>query len=161
MESNSTGEIKFSPSSPEKTKTTLNILVVDDEPSIRELLPLYIERSSVASQIGILETAADGQEALDKILQNKGRYNVVVTDGQMPRMNGLDLNKKIKESGEAIVVGLVSGGLNGLDMGDAATQESMRKDHGIAAVLPKPFAPKQISTFMNQIKDAVDLNNQK
>lgn len=148
-------EDKSVPVSPEKTPTKLNILIVDDEPDLCRLLQRLIEGSSVASQVDLLETAADGQEAFDKISQNKGKYNIVLTDGQMPKMNGLELCKKIRESGEDIIVGLMSGGINGLDFNNLETQESVKKDYGITAFLPKPFGRQQFLDVLSKINDTI------
>jgi DNA-binding NtrC family response regulator len=68
------------------------VLVVDDEES---------QRTALAGMIGLwgytVETASDGQEALEK-LQSFGAH-VMVTDLMMPRMSGQDLLKRLKEQG--------------------------------------------------------------
>ena len=61
-----------------------NILVVDDEENARICL------SNLLSAEGYMVSAAgDGQEALDYL--QRGQYQLVITDINMPRMNGLDL----------------------------------------------------------------------
>ena len=57
------------------------VLVVDDEESQRTALAAMIALWGYA-----VETAADGQEALDKLAD--GRFHVVVTDMMMPRVDG-------------------------------------------------------------------------
>ena len=138
--------------SPEKQQAKLNILVVDDDPNISMLVERFIGRSAVASQVGLIEKALDGQEALEILEKNKGKFNVVLTDGQMPRMGGLELAKKIKASGEDIVVGLMSGNMNELGLSDPKTQASVMRDYGIAAVLPKPFNLSQVEEFIMSVK---------
>ncbi len=137
--------------SPEEEQAKLNILVVDDEPNISTLMERFIGKSTVASQVGLIQKAVDGQEAFDILENNKGKFNVVVTDGQMPRMGGLELAKKIKASGADIVVGLMSGNMNVLGLSDPETQASVMKDYGIAAVLRKPFSLAQAGELMKQI----------
>jgi len=145
--------------SPEKEQAKLNILVVDDEPDIGTLMERFIGISTVASQVGLIEMVVDGQEAWDILEKNKGKFNVVLTDGQMPKMGGLELAKKIKASGEGIVVGLMSANMNALGLSDTKTQASVMRDYGIAAVLPKPFNRQQISEFMGKIKDIREAKN--
>jgi len=145
--------------SPEKEQAKLNILVVDDQQNISTLMERFIGISTVASQVGLIEKALDGQEAFDVLKKNKGKFNVVLTDGQMPRMGGLELAKKIKASEEDIVVGLMSGNMNELGLSDPKTQASVMRDYGIAAVLPKPFNRQQISEFMGKIKDIREAKN--
>jgi diguanylate cyclase (GGDEF)-like protein len=66
------------------------ILVVDDERSVRELVAESL--SYIGHQV---TTAADGTEAAEK-LQN-GTFDIVVTDMDMPRMDGMELIKHIRQ----------------------------------------------------------------
>ncbi|MDF3820480.1 response regulator [Leptospira sp. 96542] len=68
---------------------TKTVLVVDDDD-----LALDSIRSMLGSSEFEIETASDGIEALEKL--SKSNYLVVVTDLQMPRMNGVDLVAQIK-----------------------------------------------------------------
>jgi DNA-binding NtrC family response regulator len=70
------------------------VLVVDDEESQRTALAGMIKLWGYA-----VETAADGQEALDKLATFDA--HVIVTDLNMPRMNGQELLKRLKEDGDA------------------------------------------------------------
>ena len=75
-------------------QTPARVLVVDDEES---------QRTALAGMIALwgytVETAADGQEALDKLTTFPA--NVIVTDLMMPRMSGQELLKRLKEQGGA------------------------------------------------------------
>ena len=70
------------------------LLVVDDCPSMRR---------SVSSLLGtfgfpLIDEAADGAEALE--LFQRVRYDLVLTDWQMPRLNGIDLVRAIRQHHE-------------------------------------------------------------
>ncbi len=65
------------------------ILIVEDETAIRELL------SDVLRGMGHIETAANGQEGLDKV--KKDFFNVVVSDIGMPIINGIEFYQKVVE----------------------------------------------------------------
>ncbi len=67
------------------TPTPIQVLVVEDEPSIRLLLRRWIERSLNAE----VEEAADGLEALEIIA--KGKAELIITDLNMPVLNGTDM----------------------------------------------------------------------
>jgi CheY-like chemotaxis protein len=71
-----------------------SVLVVDDEES---------QRTALAGMIGLwgykVETAADGQEALEKLDQFDA--DVIVTDLMMPRMDGPELLRRLKARGNA------------------------------------------------------------
>jgi phosphoserine phosphatase RsbU/P len=71
------------------------ILVVDDEPDLEHLI-LQKFRKKVASGEYNFHFAKDGSEALEKILNNKF-YDLILTDINMPVMDGLTLLLKISE----------------------------------------------------------------
>lgn len=68
----------------------LRILVVDDEELIRMLMKNFMERL-----FGEVVTAEDGEDALHK-WEEFGPFDVVLTDLRMPKMNGIELIKKLK-----------------------------------------------------------------
>src|SRR5271154_242277 len=76
----------------ETQRDVTRVLVVDDEES---------QRTALASMIKLwgywVETAADGQEALEKLASFDA--HVIVTDLNMPRMNGQELLRRLKEDG--------------------------------------------------------------
>jgi diguanylate cyclase (GGDEF)-like protein len=79
-----------------KIKNT-NILIVDDDLSIRNTMQEYIKNAGFASQ-----TASTAEEALELIKINK--YAVVITDIRLPGMGGLELTKVIKQDNGADVI---------------------------------------------------------
>jgi DNA-binding NtrC family response regulator len=74
------------------TRPSINVLVVDDEESQRNPLAAMISNWGFN-----VETAADGQEALDKL--STFSANVIVTDLMMPRMDGFELMKRLGADG--------------------------------------------------------------
>ena len=73
------------------TPIAANILIVDDEPNIRQGLKMSLKRDKHN-----IFTASDGVEAM-KIL-NENEIDVVITDLKMPNMDGTTLMHKINES---------------------------------------------------------------
>jgi two-component system response regulator HydG len=65
------------------------VLVVDDEPAARTSLGRLLESEGFG-----VTTAADGKDALEKLAQ--GSFEIVLTDFQMPNMDGLELLKKVR-----------------------------------------------------------------
>ncbi|WP_320173824.1 response regulator [Maridesulfovibrio sp.] len=65
------------------------ILVVDDSLTVRE-----VERKLLVNHGYEVDTAVDGQDGLNAVIS--GNYDLVVTDVDMPRMNGLELTSRIK-----------------------------------------------------------------
>lgn len=67
----------------------IKILLVDDEDKIREELPSFLN-----SRGFIVETAANGEEAINKIMSSD--FNILITDLIMPVMAGTALIKKVR-----------------------------------------------------------------
>jgi CheY-like chemotaxis protein len=78
------------------------VLVVDDEPGIRNLL-----RDLLSSPTLRVTLAGDGLEAVR--LLNRGRFDAVVTDVNMPGMNGIDLLRWMKRNKRREKVVVMSG----------------------------------------------------
>jgi two-component system response regulator PilR (NtrC family) len=66
------------------------VLVVDDEPGIREMLEIYLQREGYE-----VATANDGEAALKYC--KKTPVDVVIADIKMPRMDGISLLHRVKE----------------------------------------------------------------
>jgi diguanylate cyclase (GGDEF)-like protein len=66
------------------------VLVVDDEPDIRDILKILLESEGFE-----VEEASDGEEALEKIQRRPP--DLVITDYVMPRIDGEELCKRIKQ----------------------------------------------------------------
>lgn len=66
------------------------ILIVDDEPSMREFLEIMLTREGYK-----VTAASNGRDALNML--NKQMYDLIISDIQMPGMGGLELLKSIKD----------------------------------------------------------------
>ena len=73
-------------------ETKKKILVVDDEPDLLRGLRYNFEFEGY-----LVDSAADGIEGLEMIQNNK--YDLIILDVMMPRMNGLEVCKKARQSG--------------------------------------------------------------
>src|SRR4030095_4790201 len=69
--------------------------IIDDEPLARLALREYISLTS--TDIEIAGEAGDGEEALT-LLQERQDVDIILADIQMPRMNGVDLLKALREA---------------------------------------------------------------
>ena len=70
-----------------------SLLVVDDSATMRQLLCMTLTRVEGITQANITE-ASDGREALDKV--KSGRFDLVLTDIRMPRMDGLEFIRSVR-----------------------------------------------------------------
>jgi diguanylate cyclase (GGDEF)-like protein len=73
------------------------ILVVDDDHSVRNTMQEYIQNAGYSSSM-----ASSAEEALELLKQNK--FHVVITDIMLPAMGGLELTKIIKKNNGADVI---------------------------------------------------------
>lgn len=71
----------------------VRVLLVDDEPAMRDILGALLRHYGF-----LVETAIDGYDALIKLGPQLDTADVVVTDNQMPRMDGFTLIRSLKES---------------------------------------------------------------
>ncbi|GAB4181425.1 MAG: SpoIIE family protein phosphatase [Calditrichia bacterium] len=70
-----------------------NILIVDDEPDLEQLIKQKFRRE-IKEKVLKFSSAYDGLEALNQ-LENNGHIDLVLTDINMPRMDGLTLLEKL------------------------------------------------------------------
>jgi len=82
--------------------TDITILLVDDEPFNLEILEEYLEEGGYT-----LETADDGAEAWEKLEADPGGYDIVILDRMMPRMDGLEVLKRMKAHSELDTVPVI------------------------------------------------------
>ena len=112
-----------------------DVLVVDDSAAIRKILQRVLRQTGMA--IRNIYEAGDGQEALQVL--NSQKINQVLTDINMPKMDGIQLLAAIKNVPEwrAIPVVMVT-----TEGGEAKVGEAVRL--GAAGYVRKPFTADQI-----------------
>ena len=82
------------------------VMVVDDEPMAASLIVNIIKRKY--GKFEIMGTAYDGEEALE-LMEENGEPDVLITDIQMPVMNGLKLVEETKKRYPEVLSVIVSG----------------------------------------------------
>ena len=70
------------------------ILIVEDSPFFRTLTRSYLESAGYR-----VTEAGDGEEALAELEKDGGNFDLLVTDIEMPRMNGFELTERVRSSG--------------------------------------------------------------
>jgi CheY-like chemotaxis protein len=123
---------------PENASET--ILVVDDEPFIREL----IERTLASRGYQVL-VAGNGNEALDVADKHKAPIHLVVSDIVMPEMDGRELFHRLRTWYPSIRFLFISGQMEG-----AGADVSI---DGRTAFLPKPFSMELLLRFVRYVID--------
>jgi len=113
----------------------VNVLIVDDSAAIRKILRRVLVQADVP--LGEVHEAGDGEEALE-VLQHQ-RVDLVLTDINMPKMDGLEFLRKVKQIA----------GLEHLPVVMITTEGSKAKvleavKLGAAGYVRKPFTAEQI-----------------
>jgi two-component system, chemotaxis family, chemotaxis protein CheY len=112
-----------------------DVLVVDDSAAIRKILQRVLRQTGMA--IRNIYEAGDGQEALQVL--NSQTINLVLTDVNMPKMDGIQLLAAIKGAPEWRGIPVVMVTTEG---GEAKVGEAVRL--GAAGYVRKPFSADQI-----------------
>jgi two-component system alkaline phosphatase synthesis response regulator PhoP len=113
--------------------TNKKILLVDDEPHILRAAEIKLTRAGFS-----VRSAADGQQALELIAQDKP--DLLVTDLQMPRMDGFELARHVRENPATADMPIFMLTAKGLEASLGATAAQLN----VMAVLPKPFSPREL-----------------
>ncbi len=119
-----------------------NILIVDDSSPMRAVIRKTIEISGFS--VGGCFDAANGLEALE-ILKNNW-VDLVITDYNMPQMNGLELIEEMKKSELLAAIDIVVITSEG---SKPMVQQFLEK--GAAGYIQKPFTPEDIRKKLNDI----------
>jgi|ERR1700677_15204 len=106
----------------------LNILLADDEAEIALLISSVLQRTGHS-----VDVAADGSSALDLLKKNPGRYDLVITDSNMPSVSGIELIEHLRETGFPGKIILLSGYVT-------SELEDMYQSLNIDRIIQKPFA---------------------
>jgi diguanylate cyclase (GGDEF)-like protein len=123
--------------SPKLSKNPLRILIVDDNEDIRKIL------HEIVTQLGHSSiTAVDGLDALEKLSEH--HIDIVITDLKMPRIDGIELIKRIKvdlEDMDVIAITVYGAEYNYTDVIGA----------GASDFIDKPFKANELQAKINRI----------
>ena len=108
------------------------VLVVDDEAGIRKVIHDALRREGHD-----VESAEDGQEALSRL--EKAEFDLVITDLNMPRLDGLDFIQRIRETTDipALVLTVRQEERDKVRLLDAGADDYVTKPFGIAELLAR------------------------
>ncbi len=121
------------------SRTTATILVVDDEPMIRELLQEMLE--SIGYKV---KTAGDGKAALDYFCRHKDEVDLVILDVMMPGMSGVEVFRRLKLLDPSVKAILASGYVE-------RSQLSQAMEEGVADFIAKPFALAALKSKLDTV----------
>jgi len=122
------------------------ILVVDDEPLVRNFLREVLE----AEDYEVL-TTEDGLSALKEV--ERGGIDLVITDVRMPKLNGIDLLKEVKKRSPSTLVVVITA------YGTIENAVEAMKN-GACDYITKPLSPEQIKLAIQKASQHKNLLNE-
>ncbi len=112
------------------------ILLVEDDTILMELMTCICNTRGYQ-----VRPARDGREALDIYINERESLRGIMTDCEMPRMNGIELMRNIVQSGNGVPVILTTG---------RSFEEEEWRSEGFKAYLMKPFTFSEFAACLNR-----------
>ena len=97
-----------------KSRVAAHLLLVDDNHN-----GLMARKSLLEEQGFVITTATNGEEAFE--LFSKGKFDLIVTDFRMPKLNGADLIRRVRTSQPNLSIILLSGFADALGLDEKST----------------------------------------
>jgi DNA-binding NtrC family response regulator len=130
------------------SEESLEVLLVDDELSTREILEQFCRSRNLAVTV-----ASDGRAAMTAIERNPTRFTIILTDINMPGADGFEVLKAAKAVNRECYVVMITGYAT-LDSALRAVRE------GAYDYLAKPFSLGQLDVMLARIKDRIGLERE-
>ena len=120
------------------------ILIVDDSKTLVKILGLMLKQICPDCRI---VSATDGLAALAKVQQpsTSPTFDLIFTDYEMPRMNGLELSQAVHDSQPNIKVVLMTGHSYVSGLNDAG------RPANLIGLLKKPFTKEEVERTFNKV----------
>jgi len=121
------------------------ILLCDDEYPILRAAEFKLKRAGYEVICG-----NDGQEAWERI--QEACPDLLVTDYQMPRMNGLELCKCVRSLPRARDLPIIMLTAKGFEL----SIDDIRRDYGVTRLLSKPFSPRELLQLVDDTLEQIN-----
>jgi len=127
-------------------KTSISILIVDDEESVRDSLYNWFIEDGYE-----VDCAADAKEALAKIESVK--FDIILSDIKMPGMDGLEMHRRVKAIDSSAIVIVMTA------FASVETAVQALKD-GAFDYITKPFDPDDLTHLIRNAARQISLRNE-
>jgi DNA-binding response OmpR family regulator len=119
-----------------RTRTTTRVLLVEDDATVSEVVTRYLEREGF-----IVESAADGREALDRALTEPP--DLMVLDIMLPGMDGLEVCRRVRAKAPIPIIMLTALG--------EENDRVVGLDLGADDYMTKPFSPRELTSRIKSV----------
>ena len=125
----------------------MKVLIVDDEELIRNVIKEYLKINGFE-----YDEVSDGIDAINKVKNNN--YDIIIMDIMMPKMDGYESVRKIREFNKQIPVIMLSARGEEYD-------KLMGFDLGVDDYVTKPFSPKELIARIKAVTKRNEEKNEK
>jgi DNA-binding response OmpR family regulator len=132
-------------------KVKKKILIADDEAALLRTMAFTLRRKGYETK-----AFTDGRNAYEEIQKshhNNKLYDLIITDIQMPELSGVELIRKIRESGVNIPILAITGFSNRQLVNDL-------EQSGCNEILDKPFHMNEFLDRISQLLETVNTENE-
>lgn len=123
-----------------------HILVVDDDPDIREILRAHLEDAG-----HVVDEAGDGEAAIRRLTEQPA--DLVITDIYMPKLDGLDLMRRIRAFGLRMPIIEITGAMPAIGA-EEAQLFSVAAAQGLHRRLRKPILQADLLAAVDELLGA-------
>ena len=128
---------EYNPAEKRRTRVAVaRVLIVDDEPNIREVVGLYLRRDGHD-----VVSASDGEEALD--LFRRSKPDLVVLDLMLPRLSGLEVCRRMQAQRRVPLIMLTARG--------EEEERIVGLSLGADDYIVKPFSPRELAARVTAV----------
>lgn len=117
------------------------ILAVDDSPTVRTSIKLALEGAGFE-----LEFAGDGSDALDKVKKEKGKFDLIITDLNMPQLDGICFIRAVRNMPEYRYTPILM-----LTTESQTVKKEEGKKAGATGWIVKPFKAEQLLAVIQRV----------
>ena len=128
---------------------SIKILIVDDSITIRRII------TNALKTVGFTDTieASNGKEALEKL--TNGKVDFIITDWNMPEMNGLDLIKEVRANPEHSAMPILMITTRGTEHDVVEALQAK-----VNSYIMKPFTPQELKEKIEGILKTVQVSTE-
>ena len=113
------------------------VLVVEDNPAMGNVVRYNLRAAGLDAEL-----VRDGAEAIERLTEN--RYDFVVTDYQMPEIDGYELVRRMRQTHEWSSIPVIMLTAKEMEMDRGHSVEEL----GLLNVCPKPFSPAELTRMI-------------
>jgi DNA-binding response OmpR family regulator len=119
--------------------SSLNILLAEDERSVAFSISFALKADGHQ-----IEIVSDGEEALSELTRKPGAFDLLITDHSMPRMNGVELVKRLRDAAFRGKIVVLSAHLS-------AENRAAYLALGVDMMVPKPFDVHELRAAIRRL----------